>query len=64
MIGEPTDLPQLADSCGNLVEFGRDDGGESADYVIPAGGVKEGLAGKIVVLERTRRNTNNPSEIF
>ena len=64
MVNQLTVRPQLADSCGNLVEFGRDDGGESADYVIPAGGVKEGLAGKIVVLERTRRNTNNPSDIF
>ena len=46
--------PQLADSCHNLVEFGRDGGGgdEGADYVIPAGGVREGLAGKMVVLRR------------
>ena len=53
MVNQLTVRPQLADSCGNLVEFGKDDGGaESADYVIPAGGVKEGLAGKMVVLRR------------
>lgn len=48
------DAEELADSCHNLVEFGRDGGGEdeSADYVIPAGGVREGLAGKMVVLRR------------
>ena len=46
-------LPQLADSCTNLVEFGRDGGSESADYVIPPGGLIEGLAGKMVVLRKT-----------
>ena len=54
MTNELKTRPQLADSCHNLVEFGRDGGGdESADYVIPAGGVREGLAGKMVVLRRT-----------
>jgi hypothetical protein len=42
---------RVAESCWNLVEFGRmeEEGGESC-YVLPEGGLKEALAGKMVAI--------------
>ncbi len=39
---------KLADSCGNLVEFTRSGEG----FVLPEGGVEQGLRGKMVALRR------------
>lgn len=46
------DYDQLAASNNNLIEFNPEMGEDSSKYLLPEGGVRAGLCGRAIILQR------------